>query len=100
MACKEGRFVVSKGNRKEIVIILWGDSEIQNYYNFAKWNAETVELILQHTEVFEFDNYEEAEAFRRGMAVVVSATARDFMELAPQGFKSLLEISNSRKKAV
>ena len=83
---------------KERIAILWGDEEIQCYYAYGKWTSEGVKRILANTEVFEFDTYEEAEAFRQGMAAVVSATARDFMELPMKGYKYLQEIAKKSEK--
>ena len=83
---------------KEIIVVLWGEEEIQNYYVYGKWTPEGVRKILANTEVFEFDTYEEAEAFRQGMAAVVSKTARDFMELPLKGYKYLQEVAKVKAK--
>ena len=84
--------------KKEKIAILWGDEEIQSYYAYGKWTKEGVKRILANTEVYEFDTYEEAEAFREGMCAVVSKTARDFMELPMKGYKYLQEIAKIKAK--
>lgn len=89
-----------KRAKKEVVIILWGGEEIQNYYNYAKWTKPVVQAILDHTVVYDFDTFEEGEAFRQGMAATLVATARDFMEVPPEGFKSLKKIADFHQKKV
>ncbi len=84
--------------KKELVIILWGGEEVQNYYNYAKWTPSVVQAILDHIEIYDFDTYEEGEAFRQGMAATLVATARDFMEVPLEGYKSLKDIADYHKK--
>ena len=87
-----------KMQKKELVIVLWGSEEIQNYYNFAKWTPSVVKTILDHIVVYAFDTYEEGEAFRQGMAAALVATARDFMEVPIEGYKSLKKLAEFHKK--
>ena len=78
------------------VIVLWGKEEITNYYDYSAWSQANVCKMLKSTKVYEFANEDEAEAFRLGMCEVATASARDFVELSPEGFKSLKNLSARR----
>jgi len=75
------------------VIILWGDAEVNTYYDFQQWTPDTARKMLAAVEVFEFATEDEAEAFRLGLCVVKSPAAKDFTEVPPLSYESLQKLS-------
>jgi hypothetical protein len=76
----------------EKVIVLLGDEPIRRYFDVTDRSVETLSLVLDHTDVYEFSSQEEAEAFRFGMCVVKTPSARDFCELTEHGYATLLSL--------
>lgn len=79
------------------VIVMWGGQEIEHYYDYAEWTPDNIQKILANIAVYEFDTENEAEAFREGMCAVVVPSARDFTELAPEGYAALIKASKTVK---
>ena len=71
------------------VIILWGDQEVQAYYDYSARTPEVAKILLSKITVYKFDTEEEAEAFRLGLCEVKSPNAHEFSELPPAGYAAL-----------
>ena len=76
------------------VIVLWGGPEVSNFYDYAVWNGENAQKILEHVDVYDFQTEEEAEAFRMGLCAVKSLTAKDFTEITERSYQALQELAN------
>jgi hypothetical protein len=74
---------------QEKIFVLWGELAVQNYFDITERKPETVQMLLDHIDEYEFDTPEEAEAFRQGMCAVKCDSAEDFCELTETGVKSL-----------
>ena len=78
----------------EKIIVLWGEEPVQRYFNITDRSQETVALLLDHIDVYEFATEAEAEAFRFGVCAVKAPSAKDFCELTVQGYKNLRELQH------
>ena len=76
------------------VIVLWGDAEVSWFYDYAQWTVENARKILDHVEIYDFDTFEESEAFRMGLCAVKTPSARDFTEIAERSYRALLELAS------
>ena len=79
----------------EKVILLCGAEPVRKYFNVTDRSRETVELLLESIDVYEFDTEAEAEAFRMGLCAGHSAEAKDVSELTEQGYKTLLKMQRA-----
>ncbi|MDR1945982.1 MAG: hypothetical protein LBQ51_02290 [Desulfovibrio sp.] len=77
---------------KEKVILLRGDEPVKRYFCVRDRSKETVRMVLDNIEVYDFDTEEEAEAFRLGLCAIGDAKVPDFCEVTVQGYKSLLTL--------
>jgi hypothetical protein len=81
----------------EKIIALVGEEPVRRYFDVFDRSKETVDMVLQHVRIYDFDTQEEAEAFRMGVCAVSSPEARDFCEITQHGYKNLLCISKGQE---
>jgi hypothetical protein len=79
----------------EKVIVIWGEDAVNRYFNVRDRSKETVNMLLKHIDIYDFNTEDEAEAFRLGVCAVKSPSAEDFCELTQQGYSSLINIAEN-----
>lgn len=82
----------------EKVIVLWGEEAVQRYFSVGDRSPETVAMLLQHIDIYDFKTEAEAEAFRFGVCAVKSNSAKDFCEVTEHGYESLLRLGRGEEK--
>jgi hypothetical protein len=74
------------------VILINGAEAVRRYLCVYERGKESLKLIYNSINIYDFDTEEEAEAFRMGLCVVCEDRAEDFCEMTEQGFKNFISL--------